>query len=91
MKRVFVLLLALCLLSCSKEGEVTNKSNGTININGKEYKFIKVVPADGERGVWLLIPSDATVELPKLISYSHLENCGKNCWSERYITVLHIQ
>lgn len=72
-------LIALCLLlfSCAKEGEILNKATKNIEINGKEYYFIKVVPADGEYGVWLLIPKDSKVEIPEHTSIK--VSCGKSC------------
>lgn len=91
MKKLIVsIALLLVLLSCSKEGEVLNRSNGTIKINGKEYKFIKVVPADGANGVWLLVPSDATVELPILTSYEYRTSCGKNCHKKVLVNLIHV-
>lgn len=74
------------LASCSKEGELQNQSKQEIIINGKEYRFIKVVPADGERAVWLLVPKDSTVELPKSISWNY--SCGKNCTATQTVFML---
>ena len=77
MKRIILFLLLLTIISCSKEGEIKNQSTRSIKINGREYRFLKIVPADGEHAVWLLIPSDAKISVPEVISYR--VNCGKNC------------
>jgi hypothetical protein len=74
---LLITIITLFLFSCSKEGEITGKSKGHIIINGKEYYFIKVVPEDGARPVWLLIPKDSKVETPQNISWKY--SCGKNC------------
>lgn len=78
MKYIVAFLIIVVMVACTKEGEVTNKSTRTIQINGKEYYFMEVVPADGERAVWLLIPKDADVRMPMPISQR--VSCGKNCY-----------
>lgn len=90
MKRLIFIALIAVLTSCSpnKEGEVTGRSDGRILINGKEYYFLQVVPADGERGVWLLVPKDADVKLPQTTSYEYSESCGKNCVNYFYQTAI---
>lgn len=80
-KLLIVLLLGLVMISCTehKEGQVTNRSANHIIINGKKYRFVEIVPADGERPVWLLVPEDAEIEMPRVISQSWTESCGKGC------------
>lgn len=75
-----VVIFALTLLGCSKEGSVVDRSTNHVIIGGKEYYFIKVIPADGAKGVWLLVPKDASVQMPTVISYSR--SCGKGCTEE---------
>lgn len=91
MKKLTLIFLVLLCFACSKEGEILDKSNNHILINGKEYYFIKVVPADGERGVWLLVPKDTKVETPGVISYNYTVNCGKNCWTTKTVTSIWIK
>lgn len=90
MKRLVFIALFATLMACSpnKEGEVTGQSDGHILINGKEYYFLRVVPADGERGVWLLVPKDADVKLPQTTSYEYSKSCGKNCVNYYYQTAI---
>lgn len=73
----FFLFVIFSLSSCTKEGEIRRKSTKGIIINGKKYHFIEVCPADGAREVWILVPDDATVEIPQTISFTY--TCGKNC------------
>lgn len=81
MKKIAVLLIVAALaFSCSKEGEVFDNATKAININGKEYRFIQIVPADGAHGVWILVPKDADVKVPQVTSYS--VSCGKSCTRE---------
>lgn len=89
--KFLILIVAVILLSCSKEGEVLGRSTNHININGVEYYFIKVVPADGERGVWLLVPKDSKVEMPQIISYNYTTSCGKNCFRTRSVESIFIK
>ncbi len=91
MKITFVLALLLLLIGCSKEGEITNRSQNHIIIDGKEYYFIKVIPADGERGVWLLIPKGQDVEIPRTLSYTYTTSCGKNCTTTRTVESIWIK
>lgn len=83
MKTLTIILFLTICISCNKEGEILHESTKTIKINGNEYRFIQVVPVDGERGVWILVPNDATVEMPKITA--QIKTCGKNC---RYMQTL---
>lgn len=87
MRKLSLIALCLILFSCSKEGEIKHQSVGSIKINGKEYKFIEVVPADGQHGVWLLVPVDARIEIPQVTS--HQISCGKNC--KRNLTAIFVK
>ena len=76
-KLITFALVAVLLSACRKEGEITAQSENHILINGNEYRFVAVVPANGYSPVWLLIPNDAKIEVPQPTMYR--ASCGKNC------------
>lgn len=73
----FAVFIALSFSSCNKEGEILDQSTKGVIINGKEYKFIRIVPTEGASAVWILVPKDARVEVPSTIAWK--VSCGKNC------------
>lgn len=79
-KLILLFVLAVCF-ACTNEGEIQATSERHIKINDKEYKFIRIVPADNYRAVWILVPLDATIEVPPVISAR--VSCGKNCTEEQ--------
>lgn len=92
-KLLIAFLFGIVLISCTehKEGQITNKSVNHIIINGKKYKFLEIVPADGERPVWLLVPEDANVEMPRVISQTYTESCGKGCSRTVFINSIWVE
>jgi hypothetical protein len=81
MKKITLFVfIALLSMACRKEGEITDQSQGHIKINGKEYRFIRIVPSEGATPVWILVPNDATVEVPRVLSMN--VSCGKNCTTQ---------
>jgi len=92
-KLLIILFLGLVMFSCTdhKEGDIINQSANHIIINGKKYQFIKIVPADDERPVWLLVPEDAQIEMPRVISQTWTESCGKNCTRTVFIESIWVE
>lgn len=85
-KLIIVLLLALFTMACGKEGEIRRRSTQHIKIDGVEYYFLEIVPADGADGVWLLLPKNSEVEVPLPRTTSWMIRCGKNC--HRMVTAI---
>ncbi len=78
MKKIAIILLTLVfLVSCREEGEIVDQSDGYLEVNGKQYKFIQIRPVDGHNGVWILVPRSADVKFPVTISAS--PPCGLGC------------
>lgn len=71
-----LLLFCVLLFSCSKEGEITNSPGTVYLINGKEYKFYQVSPANNSKGVWILVPFDSTIPVPISTKYSYTTRTG---------------
>lgn len=89
--KIFITLtiLLICLISCNREGEITKQSKNPIEINGKKYRFLKIVPAENENSVWILIPNDADVNVPGLTSYTFTSGTGKH-QTTHYVNCLFI-
>lgn len=78
MKILFLVLLTLIIFtSCEKEGEIKKVSGKEFIINGKPYRFYRVVPADNYRAVWLLIPTDSS-QLPVITKSEYTTHHGKS-------------
>lgn len=76
MKKIIILSSALVLLlaSCGKKGEITDEPSEWL-INGKMYKLVQVVPADGANAIWIMYPKDSTDKPPVSINWT--QNSGK--------------
>jgi hypothetical protein len=84
-KLIYIGLMALGLLGCEKEGEIDKVGGKLVQINGKNYRFIRIVPADNYRAVWLLVPQDTSQSLPQTVNYE--VNSGKTTKSESVIII----
>ena len=68
MKKLLLVLLSITLLtSCHEEGEVVQSPNSVYTINGKNYKFIQIAPAENDRPVWIMLPLDTLQVVPQVI------------------------
>ena len=76
MKKILLSLLSITLLtSCYDEGEILSTPKSIYEINGKKYKFVKIVPG-ADRPVWIMIPLDTLQDAPQVIATEQKE--GKN-------------
>ena len=85
MKKLLIPLLLIFLVSCSKRGEVHTQPQDFIQIHGKVYKLVKIVPEDGAHAIWIMYPKDSTDEIPTVINYSVKE--GKYTHNETVIKI----
>ena len=76
-KLITVIVCAVTLSACSEKGEVVKSPSDFIVIHGKTYKLMKVVPADGERAIWIMYPKDSADSQPTIINYE-VSTGGKN-------------
>jgi hypothetical protein len=68
MKKLLLVLLSITLLtSCHEEGEVVQSPNSVYTINGKNYKFIQIAPAENGHPVWIMVPLDTLQVVPQVI------------------------
>lgn len=68
MRKIIAILFAAALLTgCTEAGK---KGEGEVSIiaNGKEYNFIRVVPADGYDPIWILVPKDSSNGVPTVVT-----------------------
>lgn len=69
MKKILLTLLSITLLtSCYDEGEIVDTPKSIYEINGKRYKFVKMVPGNNSRAVWIMIPLDTLQDVPQVIA-----------------------
>jgi len=85
MKKLLLLLSIIALSSCQKRGEIYDHPQDFIEINHKIYKLVKVVPADGERSIWIMYPKDTLDKMPTVINYEIQE--GKTTRNESVIKI----
>lgn len=85
MKKILLVLSIVVLGSCQKRGEVTQHPQDFIEINGKVYKLVRVVPADGEHSIWIMYPKDTADKMPTVLNYEVHE--GKTTRIESVIKI----
>ena len=85
MKQLILAIVILLLASCSDKGEITTNPTDFIQINGKIYKLMSVVPADGASSIWILYPKDSSEPMPTTLNYQ--VNQGKSTRTETVIKV----
>ena len=69
MKKLLLATLLIGMMGCSQRGEVHQKPQDFIEINGKVYKLLKIVPADGEHPIWIMYPKDTGDKVPTVLNY----------------------
>jgi hypothetical protein len=69
MKKLLIATLIIGMMGCSERGVVFQQPQDFIEINGKVYKLLKIVPADGENAIWIMYPKDTTDKVPTLLNY----------------------
>jgi hypothetical protein len=85
MKKIFLVLSMVALFACQKRGEIYQQPQDFIQINGKVYKLIQVVPADGEHSIWIMYPKDTAEKMPTVLNYEVPE--GKTTRNQTVIKV----
>lgn len=85
MKKILLGVGLITLISCSERGEVHEQPTDFIVIHGKTYKLMQVVPADGERAIWIMYPKDSNDAMPTIINYNVRE--GKVVYNQAVIKV----
>jgi hypothetical protein len=69
MKKILLATLLIGMMGCSQRGEVRQKPQDFIEINGKVYKLVSIVPADGEHPIWIMYPKDTGDKVPTVLNY----------------------
>lgn len=85
MKKLILAIAILLLASCSDRGQITTDPTDFIQINGKIYKLMSVVPADGAPSIWILYPKDSSEPMPTTLNYQ--VNQGKTTRNETVIKI----
>ncbi len=77
--------LLTTLISCEDRGKVTQQPIDFIEIHGKIYKLMNVIPCDGCSGIWIMYPKDSADKQPQVINYSQKQ--GKATVNQTIIQV----
>lgn len=85
MKKILLVLSIVVLGSCQKRGEITHQPQEFIEINGKVYKLVRVVPEDGYDAIWIMYPKDTADKMPTVLNYE-VQN-GKTTRTESVIKI----
>jgi hypothetical protein len=86
MKKILLVIgVLLMLISCRERGEVVHQPTNFIEIHGKVYKIMSVVPCEGCRDIWIMYPKDSADIQPEVINYS--ESSGKSTVNKTVIKV----
>ncbi len=71
MKKILLAIMGIVVLSsCRERGDIEYAPTNFIEINGKTYKLVRVVPEDGEYGIWILYPKDTADKMPQVLNYT---------------------
>lgn len=70
MKKIIIVLIALVTFSgcINKKGDVKTEPTDFLQVNGKAYQAMEVVPCDGCSAIWVVIPKDR-IESPVTVNY----------------------
>lgn len=85
-----LLTTVVLLASCAKEGQIKSQPSTTYLINGKTFKFVSIIPADGVESVWILVPLDSSTTVPLVSKYSYTVH-SKNHTSTYNVNAIQIQ
>lgn len=69
MKKLILAIAILLLASCTDRGEILTEPTDFIEIHGKVYKIVSIVPKDGEHSIWIMYPKDSTDKMPTVLNY----------------------
>ena len=73
------------VLLSGEKGEITSEPTDFIEINGKIYKLMQVIPKNGYRAIWIMYPKDSLNSQPQSINYTTQE--GKHSINQTVIKV----
>lgn len=70
MKKILLFLLAITCVSCREKGEITQKPTDFIEIHGKIYKLMSIVPCEDCNSIWIMYPKDSLDAQPTVINFN---------------------
>lgn len=82
---VTLFMLGFSLTSCNQRGEIKQPPTDFIEIHGKIYKLVKIVPAYDEYPIWIMYPKDSADQIPQVINW--VEKHGKINTQNTVVTI----
>lgn len=68
---ILIVMLTIVLFSgCSEKGDINTQPHDFIEINGKVYKLMSIVPCDNCNSIWIMYPKDTADAMPQSINYN---------------------
>ena len=66
------LLIVISLNSCERprRGEIFKQPQDFVEINGKVYKLVRIVPENGYDAIWIMYPKDTADKMPTVLNYN---------------------
>ena len=84
-KLILITTLLIGMMGCSERGDLRQQPQDFIEINGKIYKLVSIVPADGEHPIWIMYPKDTTDKMPMVLN--HAVKSGKTTQNQAVIKI----
>lgn len=84
MKKLLLMLFIATitiLTSCTKAGEIEQRSPIELQINNKIYKLVDVVPCNNCRSIWIMYPKDSTNSVPTALNWTTTQSNGKSTYT----------
>lgn len=66
---ITTLMLGFSLTSCNERGKITQPPMDFIEIHGKVYKLVQVVPSENDYPIWIMYPKDSADKMPNIINW----------------------
>lgn len=85
MKNKLILALICLLASCQERGTINSQPQDFIEIHGKVYKLISIVPSKGAHSIWIMYPKDSTDKMPQVLNYN--VQSGKTSYNQSVIKI----
>lgn len=70
MKKIIIILLILAVNACTYKRDIKSQPENFIEIHGKVYKLVRVVPKGYAHPIWIMYPKDSADEMPSVLNFT---------------------
>lgn len=79
--KILLFLVVMGLISgmtgCTEQGEIKSSPIEFIEIHGKTYKLMSIVPCDNCNAIWIMYPKDSLDSQPTVLNWNESTGAGK--------------